>query len=150
MVIASNTNELAPFGSKDALNLVLPLDWSEKSLKKKFTTILNQLIDKGLIKKTKRGLNIDGNTAKYRVSGRWRVDALEMAYKIYKIKSEADQAGIKKYWADIAIEAKMPWADQRSKLYSQTEARRTLTILAKRHYARAEEYLKASITNTFP
>lgn len=150
MAIANSANELAPFGSKDALNLVLPLDWSEKSLKKKFTTILNQLVDQGLIKKTKRGLNIDGNTAKYRVSGRWRIDALEMAYKIYKIKSEAVQTGVKKYWADIAIEAKMPWADQRSKLYSQTEARRTLTILAKRHYARAEEYLKASITNTFP
>lgn len=150
MTVASNANELAPFGSKDALNLILPLDWSEKNLKKKFTTIINQLVDQGLIKKTKRGLNIDGSTAKYQISGRWRVDALEMAYKIYTIKLEADKSGVKKYWADIAIEAKMPWADQRSKLYSQTEARRTLTILAKRHYARAEEYLKASITNTFP
>jgi hypothetical protein len=150
MVIANNSNELAPFGSKDALNLVLPLDWSEKSLKKKFSTILNQLMDQKLVKKTKRGLNIDGNTAKYRLSGRWRIDALEMAYKIYKIKSEADDAGIKKYWADIAIEAKMPWAIERSKLYSQTEARRTLTILAKRHYARAKAYLNASISSTFP
>jgi len=150
MLIANNVNELAPFNDKDALNLVLPLDWSTKSLKKKFATILNDLVEQGLIDKTKRGLNIDNTTAKYKLSGRWRIDALAMAHQIYTIKTNSDLSGIKKYWADIAIEAKLPWADRSSKLVSQTEARRTLTILAKRHYARAEEYLKAATSQSFP
>ena len=55
--------------------------------------------------------------------------------------------------ADIAIEAQLP-SYLRYKagktIYSELEIRKMLTVLAKRHYKKAEAYISAAITHQFP
>ena len=56
-------------------------------------------------------------------------------------------------WADIAIRVRLPMAigvKEKSLSSNTSDIRRTLTILAKRHYARAEAFIKASATSKFP
>jgi hypothetical protein len=57
--------------------------------------------------------------------------------------------------ADIAIRAKLPYAIRekakeglRNKL--TVDIRYTLTVLANRHYKRAEKFIKSAITKSFP
>ena len=73
------------------------------------------------------------------------------------IKQRCDQElvkeGRKTYWADIAIEAELP-SYLRYKagktIYSELEIRKMMTVLAKRHYKKADDYIYAAITNQFP
>jgi len=147
MMIATNPNEMAPFDDKEVLNLVVPLTWSRRSLKKSFTSLVLNKIEKG-----KKGVSVEKSDAKYRLSGKWNIEALASAYKIYTIKKQSEHDGIKKYWADIAIEAKLPmsYALKEGHKKLNSDIRRTLTILAKRHYSRAEKYLANSTTTAFP
>ncbi|MDE2057169.1 MAG: hypothetical protein KGI88_08105 [Betaproteobacteria bacterium] len=147
MTIATNPNETAPFDDKEVLNLVVPLTWSRRSLKKSFTSLVLNKIEKG-----KKGVSVEKSDAKYRLSGKWNIEALASAYKIYTIKKQSEHDGIKKYWADIAIEAKLPmsYALKEGHKKFNSDIRRTLTILAKRHYSRAEKYLANSTTTAFP
>ena len=162
---AKSQAELAPFDSTEAVNVVVPLNWSQKSLKKHFASVLIKVgIAKGQV-----GPKIGVSTAKYGVGRRWNCGAMESAYKVFqvrqanmdkgaKITSKAQHKGtestkFKMAWADVAIEAKLEVADgmQVGKVKQDTaEKRRVLTILAKRHYNNALGFINASATATFP
>lgn len=104
------------------------------------------------IEKGKRGVSVEKSEAQYKLSGKWHIEALTTAYKIYTIKKQSETDGVKKYWADIAIEAKLPMSYALKKGHDKlnSDIRRTLTILAKRHYARAEKYIINSASKAFP
>ena len=56
--IAKSPSELAPFNSKEAINIVVPLNWSRKSLKKHFAVLIDKHVEEGEI-----GPKIDSDTA---------------------------------------------------------------------------------------
>ena len=163
--IAKSPSELAPFNSKEAINIVVPLNWSRKSLKKHFAVLIDKHVEEGEI-----GPKIDSDTAKYSMGARWNCGAMESAYKIYTLRMEHSERGAAKTikaqhkgevsakfkvsWADIAIMANLKVADGLkvgAKLTSETsEVRRTLTILADRHYKNAKKYINSSATASFP
>ena len=147
MAIAKNISEIAPFGSDEVLNLVVPLNRSQRSLKKAFTALVLSKLEKG-----RRGVSVEDSQAKYKISGKWHVEALATAYKIYKLKQESIVSGNKVYWADIAIEAKLPmhYALEGATKEARSDVRRTLTILAKRHYDRAEQFINSAASPAFP
>ena len=62
MVIASNTEELAPFNSKEAINLVIPLNWTNVGCKRRFAEIIDKLIPI-----TNRGVRVKTSEAEYRL-----------------------------------------------------------------------------------
>ena len=163
--IAKSPSELAPFDSKEALNIVVPLNWSRKSLKKHFAVLIDKHVEEGEI-----GPKIGSDTAKYSMGARWNCGAMESAYNIYKLRMENSERGAAKTpkaqhkgkvsakfkvsWADIAIMANLKVADGLKvgmKLTSEaSEVRRTLTILADRHNKNAKKYITSSATAYFP
>lgn len=146
MKVAENINEIAPFDDEEVLNLVVPLTWSQRSLRKAFTQLVLKRVEKG-----KRGVSVEKSEAEYRLSGKWHIEALTTAYKIYVIKNGVEE-GTKLAWADIGIQAKLPMSYAIKKGHNKlnSDVRRTLTILAKRHYSRAEKYIADSVTKAFP
>ena len=122
------------------------------------------------VKEGEIGPKIDSETAKYSMGARWNCGAMESAYKIYTLRMEYSERGAAKTsksqhkgeisakfkvaWADIAIMANLKVADGLkvgAKLTSETsEVRRTLTILADRHYKNAKKYITSSATASFP
>ena len=147
MMVANNIKEIAPFDDEEVLNLVVPLTWSQRSLKKAFTSLVLNKVEKG-----KKGISLEKSEAKYPLGSKWHIEALKTAYKIY-IEKNKETNGEKVAWADIAIRVKIPMAiGMKEKALSKqtSDIRRTLTILAKRHYSRAEAFIKASTTKTFP
>ncbi len=147
MMIATNIKEVAPFNDEKVVNLVVPLTWSQRSLKKAFTSLVLNKVEKG-----KKGISLEKSEAKYPLGGKWHIEALKTAYKIYLEKNK-ETDGEKIAWADIAIRVRLPMAigvKEKSLTKQTSDIRRTLTILAKRHYARAEAFIKASATNKFP
>ena len=147
MMIANSIGELAPFNDGEVLNLVVPLTWSQRSLKKAFTSLVLKRIEKG-----KRGVSVEKSEAKYKLSGKWHIEALMAAYRIYSIKSQCEKDGVKKFWADIGIEAKLPmsFALKGSESKQNSDVRRMLTIIADRHYKRAAAFIKSATSNSFP
>lgn len=165
MQIAHNASELAPFDSDIALNLVVPLTWSQRTLKKRFSELVLSKLEKG-----KPGVSVDESVAKYKLSGKWRIDALANAYKVYTIRAEsaegtafdstnpktADKVKAMKYeiaWADIAIRAKLDVSKDMKegvKTRQTSDTRRIATIVAMRHYKRAKQFIQAAITTSFP
>ena len=150
MIIANHESEIAPFGSKDVVNLVVPLTWSQKSLKKAFSQLILKKIPKG-----KPGISVDTSEAKYRLSGKWNIEAFMYAYRIYQIKQDSIGSGNKLYWADIGIRAKLPYAQRENAIeghikYDTADLRATLTILANRHYKRALTFIESAASISFP
>lgn len=147
MLIAKSTADLAPFDSDEVINLVVPLNRSQRSIKKAFSNLVLKKLEKGL-----RGVSVEKSEAKYRLSGKWHIEALSLAYKVYTLKKQSQKDNIKIAWADIGIEAKLPmsFALTKESRKINAEVRRTLTILALRHYKRAEEFIKSTTTQTFP
>lgn len=148
MTIAKQQSELAPFDSEEVLNLVVPLNWSHRSLKKYFSQLVLSKVPK-----SKRGVSVDKSEAKYKLSGKWHIGAMATAHKIYTIKQRCLAEGVKMTWADIAIEAEMRMAlliNKKGNKNWNSDVRRRLTILAQRHYARAESYINAAATEYFP
>lgn len=152
MIVARSLADLAEFNSTEAVNLVVPLSWSNVGLKRRF----NQLIDQ-LVPKTPRGVHVQASEAEYRLGRKWSISAFENAYKIYKAKSNADatvsDSGRQTPWADIAIRAGLRVANGLSEgelTIRTSDARRTLTVLAMRHYERARVFIAAAATNEFP
>jgi hypothetical protein len=163
--IAKAPSELAPFDSKDALNIVVPLNWSRKSLKKHFAVLIDKYVVEGEV-----GPKIGSDSAKYSLGARWNCGAMESAYNIYKLRMENSERGAAKTpkaqhkgkvsakfkvsWADIAIMANLKVAEGLkvgAKLTSETsEVRRKLTILADRHYKNASKYITSAATASFP
>jgi hypothetical protein len=150
--VANSVNEIAPFNDKEVINLVVPLNWTNVGIKRRFA----QIIDK-LVPKTLRTVKVNTSEAKYRLGRKWSVVAMKSAYDIYVIKKANDLAvenGEKKLaWADIAIKANLARAKGMTigkRTFDNGIDRRTLTILAKRHHDRALEYIKDSATESFP
>ena len=149
MKIAKDINEIAPFDDEEVLNLVVPLTWSQRSLKKAFSQLVLKLIEKG-----KRGVSVEQSEAQYRISGKWSIDALSYAYKVYALK-HAPNNGKKVVWADIGIRANLPYAKREKaiegKITDETvDVRATLTVLANRHYKRALIFVDSAASKSFP
>lgn len=147
MMIANSMSDIAPFNSDEVINLVVPLNRTQRSLKKAFSMLVLRKVEKG-----KRGVSVESSGAKYRLSGKWHIEAMATAYKIYTIKKQSEADGTKYTWADIAIKAKLPmsFALEGKQLKSNSDIKRTLTILAKRHFDRAEKYINNAASNSFP
>lgn len=161
--VASSVNDLAPFNSSEAINVVVPLSWSQKSLKKYFSLLLNRFVAKD-----ERGPKLGNETAKYSLGRRWNASAMETAYKVYTLRKKYPERGATKtdkpqHKGDVSAKYKVAWADiaQMANLVvaerdahgverGLNEIRRTLTILANRHYKRALELIKSSATPNFP
>ena len=165
MKVANRESDLVPFNNSEAVNVVVPLNWSQKSLKKHFAMLITEL---GVVK-GKIGPKIGTTTAKYSVGSRWSISAMESAYAVYLVRQANMEKGaktttkaqhkgtvsakFKMAWADVGIEAKLDVAEgmEVGKVKQDTaEKRRVLTILAKRHYENALGYISAAATATFP
>jgi hypothetical protein len=149
MKVAKDITEIAPFDDEEVLNLVVPLTWSQRSLKKAFSQLVLKLVEKG-----KRGVSVELSEAQYRISGRWNIDALSFAYKVYALKHSPNK-GKKITWADIGIRVNLPYAKREKaiegKVNDETvDIRATLTVLANRHYKRALTFIDSAITKSFP
>jgi len=161
---AKKFTDLAPFDSSDAINVVVPLSWDQKSLKKYFSLLLTKL---GVVQ-GERGPKIGSNTAIYSIGRRWNCGAMDSAYRVYIARQANLEKGAKettkpqhkgavssKYkvaWADIADMAKLTVSniDSEGSKRSKAEIRRLQTILAVRHYENAEAFIKSSTTMNFP
>ena len=147
MQIAHSTADLAPFNSDEVLNLVVPLNRSQRSLKKAFSILVLKRVPK-----ERRGVSVEKSNAKYKLSGKWHIEALKIAYKIYTIKQQSLNSKKRMTWADIAVQAKLPMSFSLTKDSEKinSDVRRTLTILAKRHYDRAEQFIASAVSDSFP
>lgn len=152
MLIPTSIDQLAPFNSTEAINLVIPLTWTNVGIKRRF----GEIIDK-LVPKTTKGVRVKTSEAAYRLGRKWRSDAFKHAYEIYLAKMLSDaivaEGGKKTSWADIAIDTALPKAKgmERGRLSNATsDPRRVLTIIAKRHYSRAAQFISAAATPKFP
>jgi len=165
--VAKSQAELAPFDSTEAVNIVVPLNWSQKSLKKHFALLLPKIgVVSGAIGPK---IGTSKSTAKYGLGRRWNCGAMESAYEVYKVRQANMEKGaktttkaqhkgsvsakFKMAWADVGVLAKLNESEDKDymKVKQDTaEKRRVLTILAKRHYANALVYLSAAATATFP
>jgi hypothetical protein len=150
MAVANTLEEIAPFGSDEVINLVVPLTWSRRSLLKSFTSHILNKIEKG-----KRGVSVEKSDAPYRLSGKWSVIALSSAYNVYLEKVKADTEPKKLALADIAIRAKIPYAIEKNakegvKNKFTVDIRATLTVLANKHYKRAQKFIESASSNSFP
>jgi hypothetical protein len=149
MKVAKDVTEIAPFDDAEVLNLVVPLTWSQRSLKKAFSQLVLKLVEKG-----KRGVSVEASEAHYRLSGKWSANALAHAYKVYTIK-HAQNEGKKLVWADIGIRAELPYAKEENAVEGRVkddtvDIRATLTVLAHRHYLRALTFIESAATKSFP
>ncbi len=161
--VALSVSELAPFHSEEAINVVVPLSWSQKSLKKHFSLLLNKFVAKG-----ESGPKLGSGTAKFSLGRRWNASAMETAYNIYTLRQRHLEKGAKKTvktqhkggvsakykvaWADIAQMANVMVSekDKQGIERGRDEVRRLQTILANRHYKRALDFIQSSATNCFP
>lgn len=150
MQIANTEDELAPFNSNEVINLVVPLTWSRRVLKKRFSELVLNKLEKG-----KRGVSVIDSDASYKLGGKWNVDAFKCAYNVYLEKQKSLSEGKKVPLADIAIRAKLPYAIREKAKEGicnslTVDIRYTLTVLANRHYKRAEKFIQSAVTNSFP
>jgi hypothetical protein len=149
MMVAKDITEIAPFDDAEVLNLVVPLTWSQRSLKKAFSQLVLKLIEKG-----KRGVSVEASEARYRLSGKWSIEALSYAYKVYTLKHSINNEK-KLALADIGIRAGLPYAKREKaiegKVTDETvDVRATLTVLTTRHLKRAEKFIESAISKSFP
>lgn len=152
MKVATSANELAPFTSGNAVNIVVPLDWRNQDLKDAFGLLVDRLVPK---RQTK--MKLTESQAKYRLGRKWSIKALNEALVVMKAKQAADmkmlETGKKTAWADIGIKAKHSYAKREKLTVGDTKnvhRRITLTVLTTRAYKRAQGFLVASVTNSFP
>lgn len=155
MMVANNLSEIAPFNNQEVINLVVPLNWTNVGIKRSFARVIDKLVPR--VPKEKRGVQTKESEAKYKIGRKWSISAFENAHAVYVEKMKADVEtlrGAKKVsWADIGIRAGLRRAKamregEKGRLTS--DHRRNLTILTIRHYERAEAFIKASATHTFP
>jgi hypothetical protein len=147
MSIANSSEELAPFGAEDVVNLVVPLNWTQRSLKKKFTQLILSKLEKG-----KRGVSVEASSAPYKLSGKWHIEAMKNAYSVFTLRNQLVE-GKKLPLADVAIKAKLQIASDMQlgkKTKLTADMRRMATIIANRHYKRAETFINSAASNSFP
>jgi hypothetical protein len=109
---AESKDDLAPFNSNEVVNVVVPLTWSQKSLKKHFAMLITKLgVEQG-----KRGPKIGSETAKYSLGRRWNCGAMESAYKVYVARQANMDKGAKEtkkpqHKGEVSAKFKVAWAD---------------------------------------
>lgn len=153
MYVPRSANELVPFNDTEVINLVVPLNWSNVGIKRRFAQIIDTLVPK-----TPKGARAHKTSeAKYRLGRKWSTVAFKHAYDIYIAKQAADQllaeTGKRTYWADIAVAANLPQAKLLAKETAShriATLRTQLTIQANRSYKQAIAFIAASATQTFP
>lgn len=151
MMVAKGSSDLAPFASNEAVNLVVPTQWSAISLKRAFGRLVNNWVIQGTVKPAKRGFTL--GDAEFKIARKWHSAAMEVAYRIYVAKKQASEAGEKLTWADAAIRVRIPMAiglREGDLSHKTRDQRMTLSILAQRHHARAIKLIAASATKRFP
>lgn len=153
MYIPRNAAEIAAFDNSNVMNLVVPLDWTNVGIKRRFA----QIIDK-LVERTPRGVRTNkASSAQYKLGRKWSPVGLKHAYDVYVAKQHAvalgEQRGKPFAWADIGILAKLPAAGD-AELFdldtSTYNTRRVLTAQCIRHYGQAMQFIAASASNMFP
>jgi hypothetical protein len=152
MYIPKDVSEIAPFDDAEVINLVVPLNWSNVGIKRRFA----QIVD-ALVAKTPKGARAHKfSDAKYRLGRKWSPVGLKHAYDVYVARQQSlqieQETGERTYWADIGILADLPSA-RGAKLRDKSgnnEIRTNLTIQAVRNYKLAESFIAASATFTFP
>lgn len=153
MYIPKDTSEIAPFDDAEVINLVVPLNWSNVGIKRRFAQIIDSLVAK-----TPKGARAHKvSEAKYKLGRKWSPVGLRHAYDVYVARQNALQkereTNERTYWADIGILANLPsarGAKLRDKSASNIEIRTNLTIQALRNYKLAEAFIAASVTPVFP
>lgn len=161
MIVAQNINEIAPFKDDKVMNLVVPLDWTNVGIKRSFARVIDQLVPKQAKGKRAKERTLRCQQvitqAKFKIGRKWSITGFEYAYKVYLAKQAANarlaKGDKKTAWADIGIQAGLPLYARYiagKTIYAEDDIRRILTIHAKRHFDRAEAYIKASATHSFP
>lgn len=151
MTVARCQSDIAPFGSKDALNLVIPLEWSAISLKRAFGRQVSRWVKEGIVQPAQKGFSV--GAAEFKIARKWHAAAMELAYRIYTTKKNAQESGERLTWADAAIRARIPMSigmKERDLNIKYRDQRMIASILAQRHYARAVKFVDASATKRFP
>jgi len=153
MYIPKDASEIAPFDDAEVVNLVVPLNWSNVGIKRRFAQIIDALVEK-----TPKGARAHkASDAKYKLGRKWSPVGLKHAYDVYIAKQAADQllaeTGERTYWADIAVAANLPQAKMLAREavpHRIVTLRTQLTVQAIRSYDQAIEFIAASATCTFP
>lgn len=152
LLIARTAEQIAPFNSAEAINLVVPLNWTNVGIKRRF----GALIDK-LVPKTPKGVRVQSSAATYKLGRKWNQQGMAHAYAMLVEKRRADAeklvTGKKVSIADMAIRAGLPIAKglkEGVKTSATTDQRRTVTIVALRHLKNAERFVDASASKVFP
>ncbi len=166
MLIAQSETDLAPFGSDEAINLVVPLSWSRRGIHKRFSEIINKLVPAG-----KRGISHEQSSAKYKVTTRWNIQSFKYAYNVYVIYQSALAEGNKLMWADVGIRSGQGkayglreghkaarksaayyslTAVEKAEAESIADKRRTLSIITQQQYRRAKQFIQSAATCEFP
>ena len=164
MYIANSSKDIAQFDSELVLNLVVPLTWTRRTLKRRFAELVLSKIEKGT-----RGVSVDKSEAKYKLSGKWHIEALKNSYKVYVMRNEFNEGNeftsaisatekrkTMRYeltWADLAIKAMLPNAAHLKvgiKGNKYSDERKIITIIAQRYYKRAQAFIAAAATTSFP
>lgn len=163
--IAKSAAELAPFDDAEVVNLTVPLTWTPRTLKARFAAVILSKVEKA-----KRGVSVEGSDATYKLSGKWHIEAMATAYRVYVLRQQAAAAtdferkdgatgakmSVKRFdvsWADIAIRAKLTGTEKLKEGVANSknsDERRQATVLAIRHYKRAEEFISSATANYFP
>jgi hypothetical protein len=138
--------------SGKAVNVVVPLDWRNEDLKAAIALLVDTLVPKRPLQ-----MKLSDSQAKYRLGRKWSIKALHEAHVVMKYKqiADADQllSGKKMAWADLGIKVRHTYAQREKMKIGDTkdvDRRITLTILTSRAYKRAQEFVAAAVTNSFP
>ncbi len=163
--IAKSAAEIAPFDDDRVVNLTVPLTWDRRTLLERFEKVILSRISE-----SQCGVQVADSDAKYKLSGKWHIEAMATAYKVYVLRQQAAEATdferadnkgggnkvVKRYsvsWADIAIRAKLSGTDKLNEGVANSansDERRQATVLAMRHYKRALVFIDAAIAKAFP
>jgi hypothetical protein len=154
--VARAADEVAPIGHTNEINLVIPLDWPISAI---------MALTKSVVQQEQSERNIEGiaefkaparSQAAYRLSEKWNVTGLEHAFAVYKAREDmyfevADDKSIT--WFAVGLRSGIPAARNMGpgeRDEHDFQRRKSLEDIARRHYGRAKEYLKASFTTQFP
>jgi hypothetical protein len=151
MKIANSRKDLAPFRDPKVINLVVPLEWTNIGIKRRFAEIIDKLVPKQIKGKLERKTQ-----ANFQLIGKWNTSGFKYAYAVYverqKALKEEQETKKRIVWADVAIRAKVPLTigmiEGETKMNSDN--RKKATVLAKRYYDKAEKFIDASASTRFP
>jgi len=167
--VAKSKDDLAPMHSKEAINVVVSLDWHPKSIMKYFSIIIDKYFQEKIKdKKLKIGESLLESNARYKLGSRCVISALKDALNVYIIRQANLEKGpkkttknqykntesqkYKKSWAEVAMEAKIDvkLSNKDGSERDILDINKQLTTLAKRHYDKALVYIQKANSKVFP